>query len=301
MSFTTEQLYKAKAVDIADFLAERGILPAYQTGGELVYLSPLKEEHTPSFFVNTSKNGFNDFSTGNNGDVITLCQLLDKTDFVRAMQTLLRFKGGTSPIAFERVHKESSDPKKVVVQKILPLYSQNLRNYFLNERMIKESVAKQYLSEITYENEKGIFYAGCWKNDAGGYELRNRKFKGAIGRKAPTTFIQNDNIDTISIFEGYLDFLSWLTLRGTKAMYTTDVVVLNSLSMLTLTYAQTLSGHYQKIVLFLDNDQSGKDAAQKLTQWLPNFPIENMAPKLYPNHKDLNEYLCQKHKVNANG
>lgn len=301
MSYTVQQRQKAKSVDIAEFLAERGILPVKESGGELKYHSPFRQDSTPSFSVNIQKNCFKDFGDEEKrGDVITLCQLLDNVSYSRAMETLLRFKGGTVPISFEKPQIKNSEPKKVVIKKILPLYSQNLRNYFLIQRNLEESVVKRYLSEISYENERGSFYAGCWRNDAGGYELRSPKFKGCLGKKAPTTFIQSDEVDTLTVFEGYIDFLSWLSLLGKDAMSYTDVVVLNSLSLLTLDMMGKWRVHYDNVHLYFDNDTEGKKAVQKVRS-VSMFQITDFSQTMYPNHKDLNEYLCQKHKVNANG
>ncbi|MFN8349401.1 MAG: toprim domain-containing protein [Spirosomataceae bacterium] len=301
MKYTPEQLNRAKSVDIAEFLAERGINPDHQTAGELVYSSPLKEEKTPSFNVNPAKNVFHDFSTGNKGDIITLCQLLDSTNFSGAMETLLRFRGGTAAINFERTLRTTDEEKRVVIKKILPLHSQNLRNYFLYERMIKEVIAKRYLSEIHYENKHGIFYAGCWKNDAGGHEIRSAKFKGCVGKKAVSSFIQNDFVDTLSLFEGYLDFLSWLTLLGQNAMLNTDVVVLNSLALITNDLMGNWGANYERINLYFDNDEAGHYAVSRVQNAMPLVTVTDCSKKAYPNHKDFNDLLCQKPKVNANG
>jgi DNA primase len=301
MKYTIQDNQRAKAVDIAEFLAERGINPERKTGGDFVYSSPLKDENTPSFHVNPQKNVFHDFSTGNKGDIITLVQLLDNTNYSGAMEKLLRFKGGTSAVTFERTLRTPDEEKRVVIQKILPLYSQNLRNYFLNERNIKESVAKRYISEIHYENQHGTFYAGCWKNDAGGYELRSPKFKGCIGKKAPTSFLFDDEVDTVTIFEGYLDFLSWLSLCGTKAMSYTDVIVLNSLALLTESLIGTMSANYRNFNLFFDNDNAGAYAVKRVEDHIPNNRVYNLSKKAYPNHKDYNEFLCQKQSPNDNG
>lgn len=301
MKYTPEQNHKAKAVDIAEFLAERGINPERKTGGELVYSSPLKDESTPSFHVNPQKNVFHDFSTGNKGDVITLVQLLDKTNYSGAMETLLRFKGGTAAVNFERTLRTPNEEKRVVIQKILPLHSQNLINYFLIERNIKESVAKRYISEINYENQHGTFYAGCWKNDAGGYEIRSTKFKGCIGKKAPTSFLFNDEVDTITIFEGYLDFLSWLSLCGIRAMSDTDVVVLNSLSLITNDLMGNWGASYDCINLYFDNDDAGNYAVNRIRNALTFMEVADLSKITYPNHKDYNDFLCQKQNPNDNG
>lgn len=306
MKYTIQDNQRAKAVDIVDFLAQRGINPVKQTGGELVYSSPLKDEKTPSFYVNQSKNVFNCFSTNNKGDIITLVQLLEKVNYSAAMEKLLSYKGGSASIVFNEpgvTYKkvEETEKPKAVIKKILPLNSQILRNYFVNERMIKESVAKRFLSEIHYSNKSGTFYAGCWRDDAGGYQLRSKKFKGCIGTKSTTTFLSDTDTNTVYVFEGYLDFLSWLSLFGTTPMELNDVVVLNSLSLLTNAFIGTLSNRYKNINLFLDNDESGEKAVQLVKNSLPNNNVFNLSKKAYPNHKDYNDFLCQKQNPNDNG
>ena len=42
----------APRVPIREYLARRGILPRYERNGYSMYLSPLREERTPSFKVN---------------------------------------------------------------------------------------------------------------------------------------------------------------------------------------------------------------------------------------------------------
>ena len=45
-----------KNIDIRQFLAWRGILPKYERNGYGMYLSPLREERTPSFKVDYVQN-----------------------------------------------------------------------------------------------------------------------------------------------------------------------------------------------------------------------------------------------------
>lgn len=299
MKYTADQLHRAKAVDMTEFLAMRGFNPDHTKGGELVYSSPLKDEKTPSFYVNPQKNVFNDFSTGNFGDTITLCRLLDNTDFSGAMETLLGFRGGTKILTFERSTKVQRTENKAAIKKNLPLHSQNMVNYFLNQRMIEEKIAYKYLTESIYENQHGTFSAGSWQNDAGGYELRSPKIKGCIGTKAPTTFLSEEQDGVLTLFEGYLDFLSWLTHKGERQLVYTDVIVLNSLSTLSKSLMSSF-WVYDRVNVYFDNDPAGQTAYQKVREFSPTNIVLNQSSIQFPDYKDYNDFLCQKLNPNYN-
>ena len=49
-------------ISIRDFLARRGIQPKYERNGYGMYLSPLRDEHTPSFKVDYVQNLWYDFA-----------------------------------------------------------------------------------------------------------------------------------------------------------------------------------------------------------------------------------------------
>ena len=83
-----------KHVLITDYLASRGIQPHIEQRGQFLYFSPLRDERTPSFWVDPQKNLFNDFgNTKHGGDIIRLVQLLEKCDFVSAVKHLDIFYG----------------------------------------------------------------------------------------------------------------------------------------------------------------------------------------------------------------
>ena len=50
-----------KNISIRQFLARRGIQPKYERNGYGMYLSPLREERTPSFKVDYVRNLWYDF------------------------------------------------------------------------------------------------------------------------------------------------------------------------------------------------------------------------------------------------
>mgnify|MGYP001509848059 CR=1 FL=1 len=61
-----------KNISIRQFLARRGILPKYERNGYGMYLSPLREERTPSFKVDYVQNLWYDFGLGEGGTLLTL-------------------------------------------------------------------------------------------------------------------------------------------------------------------------------------------------------------------------------------
>lgn len=94
-----------------------------------------------------------------------------------------------------------------------------------------------------------------------------------------------------SIFEGFTDFLSYLTLRNIHAPQE-DVIVLNSLSNLPKAIDR-LKG-YKEIHTYLDNDNPGKKATLTIKQTHPAV-IDQSAK--YADYKDLNEYLISVRQI----
>jgi DNA primase len=65
---------------IDEILAERGHYPVAINGDQQLYLSPLREEGAPSFYVRLGKASggvYFDFGSARGGDVITLIQELE--------------------------------------------------------------------------------------------------------------------------------------------------------------------------------------------------------------------------------
>jgi DNA primase len=67
-------------ISIRDFLARRGIQPKYERSGYGMYLSPLREERTPSFKVDYVRNLWYDFGLGEGGTLLTLVMRLERCD-----------------------------------------------------------------------------------------------------------------------------------------------------------------------------------------------------------------------------
>ena len=143
---------------------------------------------------------------------------------------------------------------------------------------------KSELQEIHYELNGRKYFALGFRNDSGGYEIRNSFVKLCLGRKDITTI--NNQSKTLRMFEGFSDYLSFKVLEKTMEYEPSDYLILNSVSMLFRVKKQLES--YKEIELFLDNDRTGDSATEILKKQNPNVSDERI---LYQNFKDLNEFL----------
>ena len=78
----------APRVPIREYLARRGILPRYERNGYSMYLSPLREERTPSFKVNYQKDLWYDFGIGEGGTLLALIMRLERCSRSEAFEHL---------------------------------------------------------------------------------------------------------------------------------------------------------------------------------------------------------------------
>lgn len=83
-------------------------------GRELVGLSPIKPEKTPSFYVDPRKQVFKCFASGEGGDVIKLVQIIERCTFADALKIL----GAETPdpATMERLRKQA-DAKRVEIER----------------------------------------------------------------------------------------------------------------------------------------------------------------------------------------
>lgn len=79
-----------EAVDILEYISQFCELEEKQDG-EYWGLSPLKEEHTPSFSVNKEKQRFYDFASGKGGNVLDFVCLYNGCDFHKGLEILKKY------------------------------------------------------------------------------------------------------------------------------------------------------------------------------------------------------------------
>jgi hypothetical protein len=187
-----------------------------------------------------------------------------------------------NPTLFDR-----DKPGKGTVIETKPIYNCALKNY-VKERGISEQVAYKYLKEIIYEVDGKEYFALGFPNRSGGWELRSSVFKGCIGDKDITLF-EGDSKQYIAVFEGFMDFLSCLTLYGDEKTGN-NVLILNSVSMRGRGLAHIKAGEYKEVYTYFDNDKGGDETFLKFKEGLEGVNIV-ACNGVYEGFKDFNEFL----------
>lgn len=269
---------EAKAIDMVFYLSTIGYEPAKIKGDDYWYLSPFRDERTPSFKVNRKLNKWFDFGEGKGGSLIDFLLELENDPIPQILNKLERLQLPTTTIA-----TVSNRTNVIEVIETRSLFTPALINYYQSRRIARE-IAHQYLCEVDYTNGGKFYYALGFKNDAGGYELRSPYFKGSSSPKAPTTF--KNNSDALAVFEGFFNFLSYQTIYSGSNVPERDFVVLNSTSFFqqSLPFMQT----YLSVHLYLDNDPTGDEFTNLALSLDKQKFIDERS--LYRNHKDLNDW-----------
>ena len=274
---------------IRDYLAGFNIYPAKDNGYYGMYHSPFREDRDASLKVDYNKNLWIDYGTGEGGTLIDLVMRMENCSNGRAMQLLEQKISGATSFSFHRekeIIPKIPQQQTIFIHKTSVLTNPSLLGY-LSERCINIEIARLYCQEVHYSVNGKPYFAVGFRNDAGGYELQNKYFKGCTSKDVTTLNAKNP-INSCQLFEGFMDYLSSLTLKNWQHSKA-DVIVLNSLS--NLPKVKNALTAYGSVATFLDNDDAGKRAVQELQSVCKNFSDQS---EFYAKHKDLNDYLRNK-------
>ena len=304
MYINKSDIEEVKQYSIIDYLNSKGIYPFKEIGKQMVYYSPLTNEKTASFLVEPNKNVFNDYSSGQKGDIIRLVGLIEQIPFFETIKliqslkmtclvresnlirTCLAPENNVSDLSFSFSGNNSNKESKIEIKSVQPITNASLIQY-VEQRGINIELGRIYLKEIHFSNKGNNYFAVGFQNNSGGYELRNAlKFKAKTANGI-TVFDKGTN--TVNLFEGFFDFLSALQYYNAK-VFNNTTVILNTNNNLKL-FLNTLTDN-QIINSFLDNDKSGQSAVNQIVS--KGFYVVNQSGKLYPNSKDFNDYLLRK-------
>ena len=288
----------AKQIKLADYLQSLGYMPVKQQGKSLWYKSPLRNETDASFKVNTELNQWYDFGIGKGGNIIALAAELYHSDNVAyLLERIAERTPYILPATFSFGEQKAHNGSFQGVQ-VGELSSPALIDY-LRGRGINIELAKRECMELRFEHNGKPYFAIGFPNISGGYELRNRYFKGCLAPKDITHIRQQGELrDVCYLFEGFMDYLSFLTIRVNNnpeepRTNEQDYMVLNSVT--NLSKAEQLLRPYTRIGSFLDNDQAGQRAYENLKKIFGNR-LQDMSHH-YKEHKDLNDYLCHRNQA----
>jgi len=283
-----------KQTSIVEFLQRLGHSPVRRRANEVWFNAPYRKETSPSFRVNLDKNLWMDFGLGKGGDIFSLAgEIIVNNDFVTQAKYVsealdLPFIPNDNHL-FENVAR-SNEPSFEDV-KVQPLSHVALIGY-LAERGIPARIAAEHCRQVYYRTHGKQYFAIGFPNMAGGYEIRNKFFKGCIPPK-DISLLKGTSSQSCSVFEGFMDFLSAKALGWVKAE---DCMVLNSVS--NINKAVKYLSPYAQIDCYLDNDEAGQRTIKTLRKQFGEEKVRDRS-ELYGKSKDVNEHLMSNKKRNT--
>lgn len=289
---------QANRIPLPEILARLDLHPKRLSGNKALYSSPLRKEKTPSFWVNLNSNSWYDYGAGIGGNVVNFVSHYlrstredhNVTDALRWIRNMAGQEIITPPVGLYKSRDENSP---LSIRSAEPIRHIALIRY-LEKRRIALDVAHAHLKEVIIDNNvtgKSFFALG-FKNEDGGYELRNPFFKGSTSPKT-ITFIRGKAYpaERIHLLEGFMDYLSVVTRFGYSYL-AGDSIVLNSVSSLPKAFPFIKDYSYKAVCSWMDNDKAGDNTSRLLSEFINTQKDMRYVRmnKMYTPHKDVNEW-----------
>lgn len=273
-----------------------------------LYLSPFREERTRSFHVDPRKNVWYDFGLGQGGGILDLvrrlagCSQEESFDILAGMDTsFLPSCANCSPSPAGKVPERT-----MVIDRVSPVFRRHGLIRFAARRGITKETLDRYCVQVTYHTVHSPQYSRTaigFANESGGYVLRSESVKKCSS--SGITLLRCSDPEgrrTVSVFEGFFDFLSWIEDQGIMDL-PCDVCVLNSVA--NWRRAVTFLCEHEEILLYLDNDKAGMETAGQIRCFCVNEKTRAAdMSHTYEGYKDYNEMLtgrCSTHKTHSYG
>lgn len=283
-----------RGVSIVDFLEGLGYTPEWRRGTSLMYVSPLRNENTPSFHVSADKNLWYDFGLSVGGDLLKFCLLFFNVDTYSSLSDVLKNrKLSVAQSMYDITSKQEKNKQSFQMFTVSPIEDFRLIQYG-RHRGIDHDIITHECRQANYQTNGKPYCAIAFENDKHGFELRNAFFKGA---KSPKDISLRRRLehDRLVVLEGFMDYLSLLQLERLAVISPgADCLILNSVSM--VERAIPLMNPYPQLELMMDNDSAGRDATNHIilrTQQSSPMRVIRDRSLLYSDYKDLNDYLLK--------
>lgn len=300
ISLTEKAKHIKTNVSLVDFLNRLGFAPHGKPAKETMYISMLRDSDTnASFAVNEKLGVWFDHGMGKGGNLIDFAQLYWKNisfkEAIEKIEGICNLTIGNAEIKNSQAQRPrirtAIKLPNYQIEEVKPFGTSEGIKAYLNHRGVYNA-ASGATKEIHYyvEDEKKLrknYFAAGWQNELGGWEVRNKYFKGCLGKKA-ITLIPGDPRQ-LAVFEGYFNYLSWKTENSNSAK---SVLVLNSLAMLESGIQR--AKQYSDIEIYMDHDPAGHKATR---DWKAALPYSVDKSAIYQNHNDYNDKLVAELKA----
>ena len=275
-------------IPLEEVLLSIGHLPTKQNEKEAWYLNPFGTENHASFKLNKRLNIWYLFSEGIGGNNTNFMQKFLNTSISEIL--IWAENQNFSSFQNQKILNRNFENfvKTYEITEVKEIQHPALLEYLKSRKVENQT---EYIKEIHYQmNGKNYFGIG-FKNDSDGYEIRNAYSKICLGKKDIS--IINIDSNSIRIFEGFFDFLSFKNVEDYLEKEASDYLILNSVSM--IAKIKNTINNYENIELYFDNDEAGNRAVEMIKS--ENENVEDCRI-LYSDFKDLNDWLIHENPSN---
>ena len=293
--FTASEIDAANDTDLPDLLASLGYqvrrVGSYYSTREM---DSLRIKDRRIWFRNSENTG---------GDAIAFVRRFCGMSFSEAVRYLLAFNGYPTDSAIPRPIRKTRPPPRERPAFVLPPPNgdnERIRAY-LRGRGIAHGVIDEFINTgLLYEDAK---YHNCvfvGRDGAGKAVFAAKRgtcdsvpFRGDVAGSDKRIAFRvpcNPALDRVAAFEAPIDLMSWFTLHGRS-----NAIALCGLYDGPLETYLKDAPHIRRIVLCLDADGWGREAAERLGEKYRGlgYGVEKQFP---PSGKDWNEFLQQRVK-----
>jgi len=300
---------------IADLLLALGAHPGRNKN---TFHSPFREDRNASLHIDPNRNVWFDHGAGIGGGNIDLvmkcrdCSAREAVDYILSLSQAPRVNAALeiSTASDDNISSDKDTPSIAIPLSRRILIVRELRSPYLLDyivsRGIPVSLAARYCNEVIIRgkaNGRSYDNIGFWNNN-GGIALKSPSgFKSTTKAGITTIDMRGEFTDrptsgTVTLFEGFFDFLTWLA-KDKRDVPSTDVVVLNSVA--NLTKAIPYLRLHDTAICCLDNDEAGRSALEtlkSLRRELRNPTIID-GSLIYHGYDDLNDWwIAMKDRLN---
>ena len=275
-------------IPLEELLLAIGHLPTKQNEKEAWYLNPFGTENHASFKLNKRLNIWYLFSEGIGGNNINFMKKYQNASISEVL--VWAENQNFSSFQNQKIQNQNFENfvKTYEIIEVKEIQHPALLEYLKSRKVENQT---EYIKEIHYQmNGKNYFGIG-FKNDSDGYEIRNAYSKICLGKKDIS--IINIDSNSIRIFEGFFDFLSFKNVENYLEKEASDYLILNSVSM--IAKIKNTIKNYENIELYFDNDEAGNRAVEMIKSENENAEDCRI---LYSDFKDLNDWLIHENPSN---
>ena len=266
--------------------------------------SPFRIERTASFHILPNDYAWTDFGDGSRGGVVELVMRLESCEREAAIEKLREIRAGKAVSQHFQRPSGQSRPSRQSSFKIISVsqfQDEDLLSY-TRSRGISNATIQRFCSEVAVRTGGKLKTYIGFLNNTEGFVLRSPE-KGRLGKRCTSsapTYLNADgsnyaepSSDSVTVFEGFFDFLSYMELTSDRLPRPKqDICVLNSV-VNAQTAADFIKSH-QTVHLYLDNDEAGRRASQKIADYVLASNQEAVITdhcEEYKDFNDLNEWL----------